>query len=427
MSLLDAHRIKNMLGLYGVQIINLLLPLLSLPYLLRALGTEGFGHVAHATAAAMVFVMLIDAGFAPSALRLISKNPLSRNAQRTMVAAQQIRVALALLILLGMLITFFMFNAISFQEEVFWHLGFEQQMVLLGLINLAGTIALPTFWFVANERGMNLAWLHLSGRLLSLICLVLFVSTPNDAMRAMAITSSATLVSGVIAHAWLISIGRLPWREYLRWNRRAWRVLIGSTRHLFWSQATQALIVNLPVLLIGWLHGKSEAGIYASVEKVARLSVALLEPLNATLSPHLTRLSSQQSERAQQLAGSMFAVSFGIACVGFGVYIFADHYILSVLFGARHSVPVELLHLFGGWACLHILFRQIESTQLIALGRLDIHQRVIGLVIPGQAVALVFGSLGGAVSAITCLLVHEILSLIWLAISIRSPLSRVRA
>ncbi len=370
--------------------------------------------------------MLIDAGFAPSALRLISKSPLSRNAQRTMVAAQQIRMTLACVVLVAMLVAFFVTNAVRLPDQAFWYLVHEQQMVLLGLINLAGTIALPTFWFVANERGVNLAWLHLFGRALSLLGLVFFVSAPKDAMTAMAITSSATLVSGLIAHVWLASIGRLVWRDYFNWNPRAWRALIGRTRHLFWSQATQALLVNLPVLMIGLLHGKSEAGIYASIEKVARLSVALLEPLNATLSPYLTRLACRQVKRAQQLANSMFALSFGAACIGFAVYLFADNMILRVLFGPNHSVTVELLHWFGGWACLHILFRQIESTQLIAMGRLDIHQRVIGVVIPGQALALAIGSFGGAQTAVTCLLVHEMFSLFWLTISMRPSLGRVR-
>ena len=53
----------NFLSLFSVQGLNILLPLLTLPYLFRVLGAEKFGLIAFAFATITFFRVFVDYGF----------------------------------------------------------------------------------------------------------------------------------------------------------------------------------------------------------------------------------------------------------------------------------------------------------------------------------------------------------------------------
>ena len=65
---------KNFIFLFLMQMANLLLPLISLPYLSRVLQPEGFGLIVFAQSLIQYFVILTDFGFNLSATRQVSIN-----------------------------------------------------------------------------------------------------------------------------------------------------------------------------------------------------------------------------------------------------------------------------------------------------------------------------------------------------------------
>ena len=68
--------VENVFSLSVLQVANFILPLVTIPYLVRILGAEKFGLVMFAYAFNQYFVMLVDFGFGLSATREIA---LSRN------------------------------------------------------------------------------------------------------------------------------------------------------------------------------------------------------------------------------------------------------------------------------------------------------------------------------------------------------------
>ena len=64
---------KNILSLFVLQGANYILPLVTIPYLVRVLGPANFGRIAFAQAFIQYFVMLTDYGFNLSATRDIAR------------------------------------------------------------------------------------------------------------------------------------------------------------------------------------------------------------------------------------------------------------------------------------------------------------------------------------------------------------------
>src|SRR5437660_5395102 len=77
---------KNMLALWGIQVYRKTIPLVTLPYLARVLGPEGWGMVAFVQSFAAFLVLLIEFGFEISATREVARCADSREKRAELFA-----------------------------------------------------------------------------------------------------------------------------------------------------------------------------------------------------------------------------------------------------------------------------------------------------------------------------------------------------
>ncbi len=334
---------KNLLAMYCVQALNLLIPLLTMPFLYRALGAAQFGRMAMALSLGMMLVMAVDAGFPTAALRLISKARGSRtNAVfsgygtigRVFIATQQIRIGISAL---AALVTGTALMLLPLETA-------DKILYAFGALNVLGTLSFPAYYFTAQQLTVVMAWCHFVGRLVSAGLLIVLVRTSDDTLLAVVITSSATLISGIGAHLWMRFSNRLRFLDYLQVRVSDLRLLASKTTHLYVTQVVQAFIVNAPVLLIGASFGKVEAGYFSAVDRIVRVFVAFIEPINAVGMPLLNRLSRARANTAA-LQGThrlFYASSFLGMCGAISGASLAEP-LLKLLLGSTHVEQILLL------------------------------------------------------------------------------------
>jgi PST family polysaccharide transporter len=131
--------------------VNYLLPLLTVPYLLRVLGTENFGLLAFATALITYFNLLTDYGFNFSATRAVSL----RKSDSKFLANTYTQV-------LGLRLVFLMAGLLVLLVLVFTVPRFESHrlLYLVTFGNVIGQALVPVWLFQGLERMQFITWIN---------------------------------------------------------------------------------------------------------------------------------------------------------------------------------------------------------------------------------------------------------------------------
>jgi len=78
---------NNVSAMYALQIANYILPIITLPYLIRTLGSDGYGQLAFAYSLVYLMVLFVDTGFNTRAAHALSKPNISNQDASRIYAA----------------------------------------------------------------------------------------------------------------------------------------------------------------------------------------------------------------------------------------------------------------------------------------------------------------------------------------------------
>ncbi len=140
----DGKKIStNFMYLSILQGMNLILPLITFPYLVRVLGIEKFGLIMFAQAFIVYFSMIADYGFNLSGTREISSN--RNNKDKLIKIFSSIMTARIVLVLVGLIfLSLIVFSFERFSKD--WELYF----LTFGIV--IGTALFPTWFFQGMKR-----------------------------------------------------------------------------------------------------------------------------------------------------------------------------------------------------------------------------------------------------------------------------------
>src|SRR5215212_3965177 len=166
---------ENMVSLFVLQGVNYLLPLITLPYLVRVLGPEGFGLVAFAQAFLQYFVVLTDYGFNLTATREIAVNrDDAREVSKIFSTVMLIKLGLMLLSLI--VVSAVVFTVPRFHED--WPVYF----VTFPLV--VGQTLFPVWFFQGMERMKYITGVNVFSRVVAVVCIFAVVRDQSDFLLA---------------------------------------------------------------------------------------------------------------------------------------------------------------------------------------------------------------------------------------------------
>lgn len=356
--------LQNVVALYGVQVGRKLIPLISIPYLARVLGPGGWGTVAFVQALAEFLVIIIEFGFNISATREIARNRDNpQECGRIMAGVLGAQTMLATGgIALAML-------ASRFLPVVSGH----PKLLLAGMAYAIGQGFAPQWFFQGLERMRLAAALELTGKILSLIGIFIFVHSPVDNWKVLALSAFAPALTTIVGLA--LAYRTIP--VYVpNWGLIRPAFVMGTPMFVFRSAESLYGVGN--AFLLGLFATPEIVGYFSAAEKISKAAFGLLNPIREAIFPRLSHLAARGGEdAAAHLArvGASIMISGG-AVLGAGLYIFAP-WACERLLGGQFAPAVEVLRILSVLPLLLSITYSVGFQWLLPFGKDALINRII--------------------------------------------------
>ena len=318
---------ENFISLVILQFINIVLPLLLIPYLIRVLGIEGFGIYSFVLAIVLYGVKLSDYGFSLSATYHISLNQKNKQ-KKDEVFSSVLSIKLLIVIVYITLLTPLVFLV----DKLF----FYKEYIFLSYGVLFGYMMFPVWFFQGMEKMKYIMYLNSFLKFFFIISVFIFVKESSDLYLLFLLNSIAIFITGVMALYVAISkfdidFSWQPWSRLYFYLKDGW--------YIFTSKIAVEFYTTVNIIILGFFVSPTVVGYYAIAEKIIHAIGGLLNPLTRTVYPYLVNVYQDSSDsfmaRNKQLALVIFAIMFPVSLI---VMFFAEP-ILSIITG---GVPAEL-------------------------------------------------------------------------------------
>lgn len=287
----------NFLYLFILQSANYILPLITLPYLIRVLGPQKFGLIAFSQSFIAYFQILTDYSFNLSATREISIN--KSNKEKISDIFSYVMITKFFLILISftlMSLIVFMFKKFS-EDWVVYYFTFG---------TVIGQALFPTWFFQGMEKMKYITFLNILSKLIFTVFIFIFVKKTSDYIYVPLISSLGFLVAGILS-IWIIfnnfniklkvnDLGKIKYHLKEGW-------------HLFVSILAGNLYTQGTVLILGLLSTKEIVGYYTIAEKISRAVANISQPVSQSIYPYITRMVNENIEQFKLFYKKVFTYS----------------------------------------------------------------------------------------------------------------------
>jgi PST family polysaccharide transporter len=360
----DSKENRKLLGntayLYVIQGVNYLLPIITIPYLIRVMGTETFGFIAFAGSLMTYFQIVVDYGFNLSATRDVSLHRTDvKWLSQHFFSVLSVKFCLAmacLAVFIPLLLGIPRFhNEASFYSWLY--------------MGVVGSILFPVWFFQGVEAMGYITLFNLLSRLATTVLYFLLIKSSRDYMWFVYLGTAGTwaigIASGVVVMAKFKIHPVFPKYVFCK-------ECVQGGFQMFITQLSVSLYTNTNTFLLGLFAGDRIVGIYAVAEKIIRAAISLTGPLGSAIFPRITLLFNESRERAIRFLKKTLA--FGTLVFGFlSVVLFVCADILVLLISGHQSKEIATLVRIMSFLPLIVFIDNILGTQIMLNNKMQKH------------------------------------------------------
>lgn len=320
---------SNFFSLSVLQTANYILPLITLPYLVRVLGPEKFGLIAFAQAFIQYCNILTDYGFNLSATREISIHRDSKEKLNEIFSSVMI-IKVALLVISFIIMTIIVFSFEKFRQDwLIYYLTFG--MVL-------GQVLFPVWFFQGMERMKYITYLNITAKLIFTIAIFVFVTAEADYLKVPIFNSAGYIVAGIIS----LYLIRKEFKTKLKFCKfENVNNYFKDSTQFFLSRVSVSIYTSSNAFVLGLFTTNVAVGYYSMAEKLYQAIQYLYTPLTQTLYPYITK--SKNTKLFKKLFKLVVLMNFILVFV---IFIFSSN-IFYLLFAEGTSLEsIKVFHIF---------------------------------------------------------------------------------
>lgn len=351
--------ISNFSFLSITQILNIFIPLMTYPFLIRVVGNDKYGLVIYAQTIITYLAILISFGFNITAVREIS---IFRDDKEKInqIFSSVILIKLILFIfslfILGFLLTFLPFAK-----------GYEF-LYLISMWACLSEIIFPLWYFQGVQQVKYITYITLINRLLFLVSIFLFVKSPTDYLKIPLINAICTIISGGI------SIYIILVKHQIKFNFQPLTILnkyFKEALSVFISDISMMVYLNTNKVIVGSYLGLTNLSYYDLAEKIISILKMPQSMLSQAIFPKVSH------EKNMDLVKKVFKYSiyFHIVLMIL-IYQFSEKIVL-LLGGVKMLQAVTIIKVLVFSLPIVIMSNIIGILILLPLGYKNEYNRVI--------------------------------------------------
>ena len=259
-----------------LQLVTNALPIITIPYLTRTIGLEGFGIYVFIQALINFLDILVSYGF-----RVSATDEIAKNSESPVVVSQifwtVIFTKLCLLVCTILLVVIGIVFIPTFSNN--------SHLIFLGMPLLLGNLLFPVWLFQGLQNMKFITIVHLVSKSFFVVMIFLFVKDSSDIGTAILLYASGALIAGFLSLS--VAIRKFDLKFYVP-NLKGITNQLKNGRNIFFAQLMVSFYTTINIIVLGLFHPGAIVAAYALGDKVYRLVGSLSAPFNRAIFPVLS-------------------------------------------------------------------------------------------------------------------------------------------
>ena len=352
--------IKNTSSLYILNIVKLLFPLLTLPYLTRVLSLDAYGMVTYVKALIAYVQLVIDFGFMLSA----TKNIVNACANPSKIG-RIVGDTLAEKIFLSII-------SILIYSILMWQIPIMRENILFSVLYLLATVTnifIFDFLFRGIEKMHAVAIPYVVSKTIITVLTFIVVKDDSSILWIPILEGVGNLVAAVVSYGFLHHYGiKLSFSDLPVWVKD-----LKESSIYFLSNFATTIFGVFTTVISGFYLQSQEIAFWGIAMQLLSAAKSLYNPIANSLYPHMIRTKDIQSVKKINRI-MLVLIIFGVLIV-----LFFSNQILSIIGGEKYTISADFLKyllpafvasfysMIYGWPVLGAIDKVKETTMTTIL------------------------------------------------------------
>ena len=350
--------LENFISLSVLQFANYLLPLITLPYLVRILGPETFGVLAFATSLVIYFNLITDYGFNLTATRDISVNKQNH---------LKIEEIFSSVLTIKIILFFFCFLILSI---IVLSVEYVNQHALVYYATFAivlGETLFPVWFFQGVEKMRYITLLNLLSKSIFTIAIFCFIKQEADYFLVPIFNSVGSIIAGISS---LIIINQKFNVSFQFQRLQTLKNYCKDGWHIFVSEIGMGIYKNSSVFILGVLTSNLIVGYFSIAKKIIDAFNKISVVVSRTIFPYI----NSNFKHLEQVLVFLKKLTWIIIIYTFIIFIFIllfNDNIVSLIAGDLYQTIIVSLKIMA--IVPFVIGLNIPAVHLLLFTKNDVH------------------------------------------------------
>lgn len=370
-----------------LQVAGYVFPLISMPYLARVIGADGFGKIAFASAIVVWIQTISDWGFNLTATRDVAQN--RDNKELVSRIFSNVLWARSVLTLLSGIILLLVVLLVPYLRE-------NADIIFVTFLLVPGYILFPEWFFQAIEKMKYTTFFNLFLKLVFTVAVFVFIHKREDYLIQPLLTTIGYLLCGMgalylIFKRWGYTLYKPQGTEILKTIRNSTDVFINNLMPNLYN--------SFSVMLLGFFGGSTANGIYDGGNRFPVIFYQFQSVLSRAFYPFLSRRPDKHSFYAKLNIVSAF--------IGAVFLILLSPLVIKIMLGDEFEKSVVVMQILS-FSVVFLAMDYTYGTNFLIINHKEKPLRNLTFVssIIGMSVAIplvyYFSYIGAAITVLLC-------------------------